>query len=139
MPVGPDQITQFRPLILQEIETKIDEMLRFPNILDRKVGNFPDYYLHLTVCASLYPEEKTYLEDAYQKAGWFITEVHNSGDNGERPGLVGVLLFATEKAFTQYTILKARDTQSEVDYELKERKRMNEQDALNEVARGLLE
>jgi len=136
MPIGPNQVTQFRRDTVQALEIKIDETLRSPRILDRKTGAFPDYHLHLTFDGSLYPEEKTYIEEAYMKAGWFAVEIRNSEEGGERPGLVGVILFATEKAFVRHETRMGRLKQKEVNYELSERKRMDALEASREAAQG---
>lgn len=136
MPIGPNQIKQFREDKVEAVIEAIDSELRHPRILERGMGSFPHYYLHLVVPGSLFTKEKKFIEEEYKKSGWFSVKASNSEDNGERPGLIGVLLFATETAYVQHRMRDQHLTQAEVEFELKERKRMDALEASREASQG---
>lgn len=97
MALGPYTTATIRRTELDRIEASIDTILRNPtNLRQHQRGHANAPYWQMQHPGSLNAQECEELRQRYLNAGWDDVKVSNSGEDGERPGLIGITLYTAK-------------------------------------------
>lgn len=89
------------------VEEYIDSKMCDPNyVKDWRCGPENHAFYRFAVAGTASEGDKQEIARRYTQAGWGEVICGNSGENGERPGMFGVVLYQTSKAATDAAMNK---------------------------------
>lgn len=96
MPVSVEQVLQLleeKTSLSHNLIKKIDEQMSDARVVrNNRCGEGDNFSYRFSFEGNATKGDKAYLIEQYRQAGWGYVEVINSEENGERAGMVGVIL-----------------------------------------------
>lgn len=93
-PLGPNEIGTVDALLVSRIIETINLKLSDPRwVKDWRCGGIENPHYRFVQNGTVNDRDKEELIRLFRNSGWGAVKVSNSEDNGERPGLVQVILY----------------------------------------------